>query len=235
MEASNESSHGIIRLETSLEGTDDDYYKNAATYWETIDPTVDGMLGGFGKISHLDIEGSNKFLKGLFKMDKGPGNIRALDCGAGIGRITKHLLSRHFVTVDMVEQNAKFLEKANDYMQQSSKLGNLFCCGLQNFAPQPEMYDVIWCQWVLGHLTDEHFVNFFKACKLGLKPGGMIVVKENVTSSGEVEKDEQDSSVTRPNEVIKSLFQKAGLEIIRELQQHKFPKELYPVKMYALR
>ena len=27
-------------------------------------------------------------------MDGGPGNARALDCGAGIGRITKHLLTK---------------------------------------------------------------------------------------------------------------------------------------------
>ena len=33
--------------------------------------------------------------------------------------------------------------------------------------------------------------------------GGFIVVKENVTSSGEVERDDEDSSVTRPPEVLR--------------------------------
>ena len=43
-------------------------YKQAADYWSNVDPTVDGMLGGFGKISQIDIEGSSKFLKALFKV-----------------------------------------------------------------------------------------------------------------------------------------------------------------------
>jgi hypothetical protein len=48
-----------------------------------VKPTVDGMLGGFAKISHTDIDGSNKFLKLLFGVDDPPGHARALDCGAG--------------------------------------------------------------------------------------------------------------------------------------------------------
>ena len=63
----------------------------------------------------------------------------------------------------------------------------------------------------------------------------MVVVKENLTSSGEVEKDEEDSSVTRPENLIKELFERAGMEIIRELDQQKMPQGLYPVKMFALR
>ena len=43
-------------------------YKKAADYWQSVDPTVDGMLGGFGKISAIDIDGSKKFLKFLFKV-----------------------------------------------------------------------------------------------------------------------------------------------------------------------
>ena len=61
------------------------------------------------------------------------------------------------------------------------------------------------------------------------------MVKENLTSSDEVEKDEEDSSVTRPENLLKQLFERAGLEIIRELNQQKMPQGLYPVKMFALR
>ena len=61
------------------------------------------------------------------------------------------------------------------------------------------------------------------------------MVKENITSSDEVEKDEEDSSVTRPENLLKQLFERAGMEIIRELNQQKMPQGLYPVKMFALR
>ncbi len=117
-----------------------------------------------------DIDGSSKFLKGLFKIDDGgrggPGNRRALDCGAGIGRITKHLLQRHFGQVDLVEQNQKFLDQANKYLgpQVVKKVGRLFCSGLQDFEPEKGAYDLIWCQWVLGHLTEPDLEAFFRRC-----------------------------------------------------------------------
>ena len=100
-------------------------------------------------------------------MDPAPGKERALDCGAGIGRITKHLLQRHFKCVDLVEQNKAFLEKAVEYVgceDTEKPKKQFFCSGLQDFVPQCQTYDVIWCQWVLGHLTDTHLIEFFKRC-----------------------------------------------------------------------
>ena len=71
--------------------------------------------------------------------------------------------------------------------------------------------------------------------RIGLKPTGVIVVKENMTSSGEVELDDTDSSVTRPENHLKEIFERSELTVFREMQQLKFPKEIYPVKMFALR
>ena len=42
------------------------------------------------------------------------------DCGAGIGRVTKHLLLPLFKTVDMVEQNQEFLNAAKAYLVSQS-------------------------------------------------------------------------------------------------------------------
>ena len=53
---------GTVALDTKIN------YKHAADYWANVDPTVDGMLGGFGKVSQIDIEGSNKLIKALFKV-----------------------------------------------------------------------------------------------------------------------------------------------------------------------
>ena len=36
----------------------------------------------------------------------------------------------------------------------SQKVGQYFAVGLQDFAPKEGYYDLIWCQWVLSHLTD---------------------------------------------------------------------------------
>ena len=33
-------------------------------------------------------------------------------------------------------------------------MGGFYAVGLQDFVPEKSKYDVIWCQWVLPHLTD---------------------------------------------------------------------------------
>lgn len=72
-------------------------------------------------------------------------------------------------------------------------------------------FDVIWCQWCLGHLTDDDLVDFFVRSKAALRisedpkrpqDAGVIVVKENTTEDGDGGEPftvyaEDDSSVTR--------------------------------------
>ncbi|XP_038064075.1 N-terminal Xaa-Pro-Lys N-methyltransferase 1-like [Patiria miniata] len=213
------------------------FYDEAKTYWEDIPPTVNGMLGGYGTISSADVKGSIKFIKPMLmcEWNERVGSEKALDCGAGIGRVSKHVLLPLFQSVDLVEQEQKFLDEAPSFLgEASSNVGKYICCGLQDFVPQPKHYDVIWCQWVLGHLTDEHLVNFFKRCKEGLKDGGVMCIKENISREGVIF-DEQDSSVTRSSKELTKIFRKAGLKIFREEVQRNFPLEIYLVKMFALR
>lgn len=63
----------------------------------------------------------------------------------------------------------------------------------------------------------------------------MIIVKENVTSSGDIEIDQVDWSVTRTEELLLKLFNESGLVCMEIQHQQSFPKGLYPVKMFALR
>ncbi|CAG9854628.1 unnamed protein product [Phyllotreta striolata] len=220
----------------SVENNGDEFYSNAVHYWSEIPATLDGMLGGFGFISQTDIKGSKMLLKQLFNSKDHPGRDYALDCGAGIGRISKFLLTDVFEKVDMVEQNEAFLEQAEKYLgPKFSKIGHFYPQGLQNFQPEEGKYDVIWIQWVLGHLTNKDLVNFLSSCRCGLKKNGVIIVKENITSSDSIEKDEQDSSVTRPLRHYHIIFQKAKLHCYRQVKQHNFPKGLFPVYMFVLK
>ena len=50
-----------------------------------------------------------------------------------------------------------------------------------------------------------------------------------------MEEDEEDSSVTRPPELLRTIFARANLDIFKEFKQNKFPKELFDVHMFALR
>nr|CAI5823920.1 unnamed protein product [Callosobruchus analis]CAI5850837.1 unnamed protein product [Callosobruchus analis] len=212
------------------------FYQNGANYWSEIPATLDGMLGGFANISQTDIKGSKLLLKQLFNSKKPPGRKCALDCGAGIGRITKFLLTDFFEKVDLVEQNATFIEQAKKYMgHKSNRVGCYYTVGLQDFEPVPNKYDLIWIQWVVGHLTNEDLVDFLKRCRNGLKENGMIILKENVTSSNEVELDRNDSSVTRPMYLLREIIKEADLECYRVTKQHDFPKALYSVYMFILK
>ncbi|KAL7632665.1 UNVERIFIED_CONTAM: hypothetical protein RMT77_016990 [Armadillidium vulgare] len=214
---------------------DPSFYTDAAAYWEKVPPTVNGVLGGFEKISSTDIVGSDSFLRGIFRMKNAPSRERVVDCGAGIGRITKNLLVRYFNKVDLVEQCRQFIEKSRETLRSSNKIGNYYCLGLQDFTPNSNFYDIVWVQWVLGHLNDEDLEAFFKRLIPGLKPNGVIVVKENLSGSGEVELDEEDSSVARPESLLLKIFDRAGLKVIKNVLQRNFPKGLYEVRMFCLK
>ena len=38
--------------------------------------------------------------------------------------------------------------------------------GMQTWAPAAGAYDLVWIQWVIGHLTDVHIVAFLRRCKV---------------------------------------------------------------------
>ncbi|MCD7464704.1 hypothetical protein HAX54_053256 [Datura stramonium] len=70
------------------------------------------------------------------------------------------------------------------------------------------------------------------AC-VGLKPGGLFVLKENIARTGFV-LDKEDKSITRSDSYFKELFNQCGLYIYKMKDQKDFPDELFAVKMYAL-
>ena len=122
----------------------------------------------------------------------------ALDCGAGIGRVSKNLLLKNFEHVEMCDATENFLIEAKKYLgpQDSERVLNFHCCRLQNFYPEGQTYDCIWIQWVLDYLQDNDLIEFLKRCKLALKPKGFCVLKENISKN----KDElcvADSSCKR--------------------------------------
>lgn len=46
------------------------FYSKAKTYWKDVPPTVDGMLGGYGHISSIDINSSRKFLQRFLRVGR---------------------------------------------------------------------------------------------------------------------------------------------------------------------
>ncbi|KAM3965276.1 N-terminal Xaa-Pro-Lys N-methyltransferase 1 [Aphomia sociella] len=214
--------------------TENIFYKKTACYWANAPATIDGVLGGFGHISDIDIDGSRDFLNKILTLEKHPASNLALDCGAGIGRITEQLLIPQFEKVDLVDQDEKVISTAKQLIgEDNASLGTVYKIGLQHFKPQ-KRYNVIWCQWVLGNLNDYDLIAFLERCSNSLADNGMIIVKENITSSNEIEYDEDDSSVTRSCELMQKIFHEAQLDIVRCDVQTNFPEDIYPVYMFAI-
>ena len=75
-------------------------------------------------------------------------------------------------------------------------------------------------------------VSFLKRAHAALRPGGVLVVKENVCSSGFVV-DDSDRSLTRSHAYMLGLFEKSNVEVSRHARQRDLPKGLFGVRMYA--
>lgn len=143
--------------------------------------------------------------------------------------------------VDVVEPIAKF----TDALEGRPGVGRIYNLGLEEWRPDADdddaVYDLVWNQWCLGHLTDQQLHTYLRRCGAALSRGedgkvkGVIVVKENMSTSGEDLFDDLDSSVMRQDETFRRIFEEAGLRIIKTELQHGFPPELYPVRMYALK
>ncbi|CAO1617422.1 unnamed protein product [Jaminaea pallidilutea] len=311
-------------------------------YWQSVPATVNGVLGGYGlgTLPRIDALGSRSFLLSVLprlssvapvtddpiswkkiKMQerKGKGRMvtRALDAGAGVGRVSENVLTRIVDEVHLVEPVEHFLSEAANQSPKWQSLtlppssqpfqarkaahfhlstlqaldparpwstadGGIYspestredesnakrlkterqpqtsrilqptvspadeavdstCQDLASQTSEPLQYDVIWCQWMLQHLSDEDLIAFLGRAKRSLVPeDGVIVVKENVCTENEdgterVWWDEEDKSVTRSIQAYERVFKEAGLTVVKTDVQLGLPIELFVVKMWALR
>ncbi|KAF9464750.1 alpha-N-methyltransferase NTM1 [Collybia nuda] len=266
--------------------------RDGIEYWNTQPASLDGVLGGFGSgsLPRLDSLGSRQFLLNIYPdlstvssslrplAPQIPQRTRALDVGAGIGRVTGDVLLHLVSDVVLLEPVDSFVQEALAKAIASINPSTQFPWKgiadrthsvtilqgtLQDFdpmkphrakfldrvgyqLPQPSYeidmgFDIIWCQWCLGHLSDLDLVAFLRRSHTALRDGkSLIMVKENLCQDLDdgiacTLFDEQDSSLTRSDKAWKTLFDQAGLRLVREQVQHGLPEGLYVVKMYALR
>ncbi|NWR58437.1 NTM1B methyltransferase, partial [Bucorvus abyssinicus] len=208
------------------------FYARAKHFYREVPATEEGMMGDYIELSNIDIESSREFLR-KFGVGKA-GTNRALDCGSGIGRISKHVLLPVFKSVELVDMMENFLAEVPNYLQgKEDRVEMYYCKSLQEFTPAAQRYDVIWIQWVSGCLTDKDLLEFLIRCQNGLKDNGVIILKDNVAREGCV-LDCLDSSVIRDLNIIHSLVEMSGLIILREERQEGFPEQCVPVWMLAM-
>ena len=67
------------------------WYHQGVQYWNHVDATVDGVLGGFGSVSGADAKENERILRTMVYPEGEFSEIlekRALDVGAGVGRVS---------------------------------------------------------------------------------------------------------------------------------------------------
>ncbi|SCV69266.1 BQ2448_2286 [Microbotryum intermedium] len=132
-------------------------------YWAKTEATVNGVLGGYGPattVPRLDATASRMLILSIIpqlstitpphrastsaETTTPRRSFRALDCGAGIGRVTSTVLLPLFDRVDLVEPVAKFLKEAQRHAERgregwkhlsTGKGVRIWQAGLQFFDP----------------------------------------------------------------------------------------------------
>ena len=169
---------------------------------------------------------------------------KSCECGAGIGRITKGLMIPLGISkFDLVETSSRLLQCAPEYigekhMQQCTLINK----GLQDFHPKGEgIYDIIWIQWVIGYLTDWDLVSFLHRMGKALRPGGVIVIKDNCCNELAFLADCNDSDITRSFHYLMAIIHESDLKVAVDgfgdklIQwQDDFPDDIWPVPMIVL-
>jgi protein N-terminal methyltransferase len=90
------------------------------------------------------------------------------------------------------------VQKLTDAIKAKPGVRNIFNVGLEDWHPEEGIeYDLIWTQWCLCYLTEQQIVDYLQVCKGALSATGVIVVKENLSTTGKDHFDDTDSSTTR--------------------------------------
>ena len=231
------------------------WYTDALDYWDdqkNCSADVEGVLGGFGSISEVDVEGSRNFLRGLVEKRRLKTG-KALDLGGGVGRVSTNVLARIFDRVVMLEVSPRLCDAASKSMntsaggsmdtdmdtdkegqQGSSSVASrveVVCGGMETYRSL-EGFDCIWCQWCVGHFSDKDFVTFLKSANEKMNRGAYIILKDNCTGADEgFVFDEDDSSVTRSREHVDAIFCLGGWQKVEMKMQEGFPENIFPVPM----
>jgi len=152
---------------------------------------------------------------------------RAIDAGAGVGRVTKLVLLKRYDTVRLVEADPNWSRRSQVYLGRKRSKGCTFVCSrLEDIQPQTviawgEPADVVWLQWTLQYLTDQDAIRTLKSLASSLVIGtGVLIVKQNRPyAPARLDRFQMDTpdgpheryDLTRTDMHHRFLFQKAGL------------------------
>jgi hypothetical protein len=230
----------------------DAWYAANALWWnqevsggyggKTDDEAMIGDKGG-----EADGEEGLAFLDRLLRLDyrhssspsssSSLGFRRAVDAGAGVGRVTKNILLKRYDSVHLVEADPGWSKQSRKYLGQKRSARCTFTCArLEDLdATMIEGWgdtgaNLVWLQWTLQYLTDSDAIDTLRNLASGLIDWtGILVVKENrpygVARKDRFQLETPDGGcgedvgggrydITRSDDHHRLLFERAGLVVI---------------------
>eukprot|EP00922_Rhytidocystis_sp_ex-Travisia-forbesii_P053828 GHVS01079890.1.p1 GENE.GHVS01079890.1~~GHVS01079890.1.p1 ORF type:complete len:288 (-),score=31.10 GHVS01079890.1:204-1067(-) len=105
---------------------------------------------------------------------------RALEIGAGVGRLTPMLqrLSRRLVTVDFLEEYVN-VNKANNWKPDSRPLDEFLCADATKLEFPDSTFDLVFSNWLLMYLSDEEIEALAISIFRWVKVGGFVFCRES--------------------------------------------------------
>ena len=209
------------------------WYNKAKRRWQNTEASKNGVLGGFESVHNVDVENSHHLLNHLINKGIIIHTNSAIDCAAGIGRISKSVLTKYFQNVDILEQDEKFVRACQKEFAANPIVRNIYQDSMQNFVFKNK-YDVIWIQWCLEDFEDDGLFSFLTNCKKALNSGGVVIIKDNIVDDllGELERE---FSKIRSDKIYKEIFKKCDFELLIHYHQPNWPKELLNISIFVLR
>jgi protein N-terminal methyltransferase len=203
-------------------------------FWKNKPAELTSMCG-FEDLNQEDNNHTINIIKTYFK--QGMNNKRAIDVGAGIGRITFNSLYDNFENIDMVEASNNFLQIAKNIEKEKSdnKIKNFYNSTIEDFKFLYN-YDLIIVQWVLEYVSYNDLISFFTRAKLHLQPNGIIIVKENINIYNDNDICiEEEGSLIRPYKTYEEIFSKSGLNVDFSEMVDFTRKDIYEIKCWILK
>ena len=208
------------------------WYQANETYWRDggYGGTTDdeAMIGDTGGVQ--DGGEGLAFLDRLLRDRRCNNNKtnQAIDAGAGVGRVTKHVLLKRYDSVQLVEADSGWSKQSRNYLGRKRSAKCTFTCARLEDLDVPTMLessaDLVWLQWTLQYLTDRDAVIVLrKLASCLVKDTGFLIVKENRPYGGaRVDRFQMETpecsgryDITRTDNHHRLLFQRAGLAVDR--------------------
>lgn len=229
--------------------------EDSIEYWNGVAGTVNGMLGGFEEITVADCNESLCLLDELHATNGLSYDGAVLDVGAGIGRVSKGVLSQRFSTVDLLEPVAPFLQQVQfpamrykingsyqtfDFRYKTAQCEGPACDEGALMGP----YECVWIQWSAGYADEVTLAKFLENAALSVKSGGYIILKENInpqTPSGRDfwHFDEDEPNLVRSAEMFRRIIRAAGLTLVFDrrcqFKGYENADNLMPVYFFVIR